>query len=304
MAGFANVGEWADAADAGQGWIASYCKVPSAVATITGQWFDFSTAARNPAPNYYASEPSVAAVLEGYKGIYHGGDVAPASKYVHRWTTMTGASAQNSTAARNVNMILCDYLLYYPFLDMDAAGEDQIMENTVTLPRYADGEGVRIMAVAQAATLGGGQFTVTYTNQDGTPGRVTPNHFCPAAQPSGALVSATTIAAGVHPFLTLQAGDTGVRSIESVNFSLANGGLVAFVLVKPLLNQSQVDESRRTTSGTLESFGCATEIEGIRQRAGPGERVYDGAYLMFIGQATTGSVASAQFCGLLETVWG
>ena len=40
-------------------------------------------------------------------------------------------------------------------------------------------------------------------------------------------------AAGTLPFVGLQTGDTGVRSIESVTFSVAGGGLVCLVIVKP-----------------------------------------------------------------------
>jgi hypothetical protein len=186
---------------------------------------------------------------------------------------------------------------------MDAASEDQIMDNTVVLPRSSTGDGVKIMMVAQTPTVGGGQFTMTYTNQDGTPGRVTPVHFCAAAQPIGALVSATTNAAGVHPFIALQSGDTGVRSIESINFSVANGGLCALVMVKPIINLYSREESRRTTTGTIESFGSAVEKETLSRTGGAGQRIEDGAYLSFIGQTSAGSISAAQMVGTLETIW-
>jgi len=117
MAGFRNVRAYADAIDTGQGWISSFRKVP-AVTTIAGQWFDFSGAAGNPVPNYFASEPLAAATLEPYKGILHGPDVAPAKKYIHRVTTAIAGAA----ATGNVEQIFCDYLLYYPFIDMDRGG--------------------------------------------------------------------------------------------------------------------------------------------------------------------------------------
>lgn len=76
--------------------------------------------------------------------------------------------------------ILCDYLLYYPFVDMSiAGGEFQPMVNdTASLTRYTDGEGVQIMAVEVASQIGSSQFYVTYTNQDGVAGRVTPTITC------------------------------------------------------------------------------------------------------------------------------
>ena len=37
---------------------------------------------------------------------------------------------------------LLDYLMFYPLIDLDDDVE-QVMDNTVTLPRYDDGAGVR-----------------------------------------------------------------------------------------------------------------------------------------------------------------
>lgn len=301
MPGFRNISEWAAAAEGGQNWLTQFRKVP-AVATIAGQWFDFSTAAGNPVPNYYASAPLVAAELESRKGIYHGANVSPAKKFLQRMTVMNGAAGVTTTTSQNLGLYLLDYLLYYPFIDMDAAGEDQVMDNTVPLSRYTDGKGVMMMLIAQAQTIGGGAFTVGYTNQDGVAGRVTPACLCAAAQPYGALVSAVTNAAGVCPFIPLQEGDTGVRSVESINFSVANGGLAALVLVRPLDRLHSAEESRRTTAGTIESFGSAVESEAISMRAGA-VQIQDGAYLNFIGQTIAGTIAGMQLVGTLETVW-
>lgn len=287
MAGFRNIAQWAQSATTGKNWISSFRKVP-AVTTIAGQWFDFSTAAGNPVPNYYASSPLTAATLEADKGIIHGSNVSPDKKYIHRITFMNSGAATTA----NLPVYFLDYLLYYPFIDMDAAGEDQSMTNTITLPRHATGEGVQMMLVAQATTIGGGRFTVNYTNSNGEAGRVSQNHFCAAAQNTGALVSAISNAAGVNPFLALQAGDTGVRSVQSINFSIANGGLAALVLVKPL-----------QTLQSFENNGQPVERENVRQNSIPPE-IQDGAFLSFIGQTTGGTVAAGVFAGTLETVWG
>lgn len=285
MAGFANVAQWADSATTGKCWLSSFRKVTS-VALVARQWFDFSTCSGNPVPNYYASSPLTAETLDSYKGIIHGPPVSPSKKYIHRILLMNASGATTA----NFPVYFLDYLLYYPFIDLDAAGEDQSMINTVTLPRYSDGAGVQMMMVAQASTLGGGQFTVTYTNQDGVT-KTTPNHFCGAAQNTGALVQATTAAAGVQPFISLAAGDTGVRNIQSVNFSLANGGLAAIVLVKPL-----------QTIWSIENTGSPVERENVRENYAPPE-IKDGAFLGFIGHSIGGSGAGMLISGILETVW-
>jgi len=38
-----------------------------------------------------------------------------------------------------ITMVMCDYLLFYPQVDMDSV-DPQAMDNTVTLPRYESGE--------------------------------------------------------------------------------------------------------------------------------------------------------------------
>ena len=293
MTGFRNVRAYADSIETGQGWISSVRKVP-AVTTIAGQWFDFSGAAGNPVPNYFASEPLVAATLDSYKGILHGPDVSPSKKYIHRIT----AAIAGAAASGNVEQIWCDYLLYYPFIDMDAAGEEQLLTNDVVLPRWATGSGVKMVLLAQAATIGSGQFTVNYTNSDGVAGRVTPNQFCAAAQPSGAVVNAETAAAGLKPFVSLQSGDKGVRSVQSITFSTANGGLAALVLVKP-----QQRHYHREPSATA-AEGSPSEMESMRERAGLSPEIQDGAFLSFIGRTAAGSASGAAYTGILETVWG
>jgi hypothetical protein len=300
MSGFHTIGDIRDAIDAGQQWISSFNKSPPAVATIAGQWFDLSTGARNPVPNYYASSPLEAATLNSDKGIIHGPDVAPLKKFVKSLMLVNAASGAAVTTSQNMPMILCDIVMYYPYIDLDAAGEVQILTNDIALPRYQDGAGLRMMLIAQAATLGGGKFTVNYTNSDGLAARTTPEVFCPAAGPTGSLQSATVNAAGVHPWLPFQSGDRGVRSCQSVTVDVANGGLGALCIVKPLLEFHSMEESRQ--SATPESIGSAVEVEAITLKPGAAE-IKDNAFLTIIGQGTAGTIASAGFVGILETIW-
>ena len=301
MAGFKNIRAWVDSAtDDGKGWISVFRKVPAATATIAGQWFDYSQGSGIPVPNYYASSPLVAARLDGGKGIWVP-SVTPESMFLRKVVAMTAASGVTVATSQNQTLILLDYLLYYPFIDMDASGEEQGLFNTLTLPRYTTGAGVKMMIVAQAPTVGGGNFTVRYTNQAGVE-KTSPLTYCVAAQPSGGLVSAVTVAAGISPFIPLAEGDTGVRSIQGITMNVANGGLAALVLVKVIETTYVREECRRPTSSPTESYGDASELERIRMLAGA-PRVYDGAFLGFIGWTQAGSVASAPLVGFLETVW-
>ena len=170
--GFANVGALVDAELAGQVNRFSFRKVP-AVVTGQGTWYDYSMAPGNPSPQYYAATPLTAQTLSRSAdgGLQHGGNVSPATKYLRR-ISMSCVTAGGAVQ----RMYLLDYLLFYPFVDMGTP-DAQAMVNTQVLTRYTDGEGVQMMAVLVAPHgLVGDSFFVTYTNQDGTAGRVTPLH--------------------------------------------------------------------------------------------------------------------------------
>jgi hypothetical protein len=285
MPGFKNIRAYVDANLSGGYHITGYRKVPSQ-ATAAGNWCDLSMASGNPVPNYYASSPLTAATLDFEKGIWHGTACAPAQKHLRNFVCMT----PTANAIPSYWMLL-DYLLYYPFIDMDAVGEQQDMINTVTLPRYATGAGVRMMAVNVAPTVGGGQFFVTYTNQAGVAGRVTPTQFCSTSTNIASLTAATQVNFGFQPFIPLQDGDSGVRSVESVTFTVANGGLMALVLVHPIRNI------------TLRDINAPTEKESVREIPDT-PRVYDGAYLNMIGMTPVGTIAGGLIAGYAEFVWG
>jgi hypothetical protein len=297
--GFETVKAWADSEEAGRSWLSFFRKVPSSTATIGGQWFDYSTASGVPVPNYYASSPLTAATLEAEKGIYVPEQLT--DRYLKRTWVMSAAASVTGTTNQNQQLMLLDYLLYYPFIDLDAAGEEQIMDNTVALPRFTDGKGVQMMLVAQAPTVGGGQFTVKYIDTNNVE-RTTAVQFCAAAQPSGALVSAVGAAAGLSPFIPLVANGLGVKRVVSMTMNVANGGLAALVLVKPVDMAYAREECRRPTSSPTESYGDAQEQERIRMRAGA-PRLEAGGFFGWIGNTPAGSLASAPLVGMIESFW-
>lgn len=296
-----NVAAWAASDQEGRSWLSFFRKVPASSATIAGQWFDYATAGGIPVPNYYASTPLAAATLDQNNGIYVNPLAAGATRYLKSTIVMSAAASVTGTTNQNQPLMLLDYLLYYPFVDLDAAGEDQALDNTVALPRYADGAGVQMMLVAQAPTVGGGSFTVVFDDADGVE-RTTEVVYCAAAQPSGALVSAVRAAGGVGPFIPLPANCRGVRRAKIVNMAVSNGGLAALVLVKPIETTYVREEARRPTSSPTESYGDATELERVRQRAGA-PQIHGEAFLGWIGRGVAGSLASAPLVGLIETFW-
>ena len=280
--GFSYVGALGNAAAEGRSHFCSIRKVP-AQATVAGNWYDLSLSAGNPKPNYYASSPLAAAVLDGFDGIFHGDAKSPYSKHLANWLLMT------PTAAFVGQYKLLDYLLYYPFIDGDAAGDTQTLDNTVTLPRYADGDNVQVMAVVVAPTTGGGSFTVSYVDKDDV------------ARTSGT-ISANVTAANIGTLATsdqgqvsggqifLPRGGQGIKRLTAVNVIAPIGGLLSLVLVKPLADSA------------IREINTAKEINFFRD-APILPRIYDGAYLNMICNPA-GSVAAGLLTGNMNFVWG
>lgn len=295
---FRNVAKWAASPDIGKWHIATFRKQVSSAATLANDFVDYTSFSGNPPANFYASTPLAAALVESKYGI----DIPAIDQFLKRITVMSAAASATGTTNQNQRLALLDYLLYYPFIDTDAIGEQQGMVQSAALPRYATGEGVQIMAVAQSVSSTVGTFTVSYTNSDGVSGRTSQATFTKAVAGSGTLVSSTSNAvAGSQMFIQLQAGDKGVRKIDSVTFSAGGGGIMALVLVKPLYNFYSTQECRRTTSGNLESYGAASQFETVLH--GPPIKILAGAVLGVTGLGNAGSLASSVLVGTLETTW-
>jgi len=286
VVGFANVKALAEAELAGQGTYSTWRKSPSQASTA-GVWFDLSMSPGNPAPQYYAAAPMVARTLtqSADGGLYHGGAVSPSSKHLKRVTALTATAT-----ALPMPMILCDYLLFYPFVD-EGSTDEQLLDNTVTLSRYADGAGVQVMAVSVAGRTGGQTFRFTYTNQDGVSGQVSRTVKQNTAAANGNVVTtdrAVVDCAG--PFIPLQTGDTGVRSIESVQMiSGPDVGLFSLVLVKPLAQMSIRGIDAPVEVNYFTDFGQLPVIT-------------DDAYLNFLA-LPQGTLAATAIHGDLTTVW-
>lgn len=283
MVGFLNIGGVVDAYEAGREVFASIRKVPSQ-ATTAGWWADLSMAAGNPPPNYYANAPLEARTLDPYDGIYHGPDQSPASLHLHKLGLVT------PTAAMVGWYMLLDYLLYYPFVDTDSTDAQALDNTTAQLTRYTDGAGVQVMAVALTPSTGGGRFTFTYVNQDGVT-KTSPVQVCSITSANiASIVTSQQAVAGMPggPFLLLASGDTGVRSITSVQFTAPNGGLVALALVRPLVGLA------------IREINTMAELHTVQTRPMP--RVENTAYLGMICNVA-GSIAAGTLTGYVNFVW-
>jgi hypothetical protein len=284
MAGFRNFKELVDAEEGGNSDFWSFRKSCVVLAGL-GSWFDFSMSQGNPIANYYAATPMTAAQMSwsNNNGIRHGGNVAPAKKFLKQLTVM-----RVGTAGRYLRGMLCDYLLYYPFCDMSETDEQEL-DNTVTLSRYVDGVGVRIMPVIGAAQNGNINMRCRYTNCEGVAGLYTP--WCRVTTSSAVGLIATTqpnLVESAGPFLPLNGTCRGVRAIESVQFQAFDVGLITLVLVRPLCNWSTLD---------------ATPCEVNFPKDNPAmPQIMDDAYLNLIACAY-GTAENRTIHGNITTVW-
>lgn len=259
---------------------------------LANTWTDFSYAAGNPVANYYAAAPLTSAKLAGTDGIDTG--PAPAvglTKYVHKALIMP----PSSTNIGITEWILHDVVMFYPFIDGD--GADQAMVQSAVMDRY-NGEGCRVIVVSQGTGVGIADVTMTYTNSKGVAGRICTNTLNFAATP-GSLASSTpantvyTFPCG--PFLTLQAGDGGVSSIQRVNVLSSAGGIAAFVIVRPLVRMGGFE-------ALVNGIAAPIEIDTLIDR-GELEKIESGAYLGILGRGTTAgtpAITSAE----ITTIWG
>lgn len=250
--------------------------------TAQGITSDLSMAPGNPRANYYTGTELTATPLDYHKGLWHGGDVEPKQKYLH-----TVSLLAVSSAIAPCRIIICDYLLFYPLIDMDSLDE-QFLDNTVQLPRYSDGYGVMGFLVATNPFSGGATFYINYTNHKGEDNRivrVTSN----TATNIGTIVH-SGIGVGMYgAFLPTITGDY-IRSVQSITFLGSNGGLGALVLCKPL-----VDLYIRETN-------APAEWDLIRMCGGKLPIIYDGAYISMLIQPN-GNASGQLLTGDMTFIW-
>lgn len=262
----------------GEYWTSFFHKTGSPILTGAGVWADLSMAAGTPKYNAYVGTQNEGTPMLGVgnNGIYAGpGISASMTKHISS-VNIQSASATLAPA----HFVLCDYLYSYPLTDMDMT-DIQVMDNSVaTVPRYADGLGVRAMLVTTTPQTGVAQCVVTYTNSDGVTGRATSVY---TAISNTGLIQGAQAASGAanaqSPFIPLASGDKGIRVIESVQMLSSAGGFCAVVLVKPLLNIQLYEKN------------TVSEIDYLMQRPSL-PRVLDGAYLNFVFTSGVTAVSS------------
>lgn len=281
--GFTRVKELVDESYlAGKSWYTAFRKVPPAV-SVRGTYIDLSVAPGWPRANYYQGDDLLATVFPESRSLWHGGAVTPATKHLHKFSVFSA-----SAGVVPARFILADYLLFYPTIDMDSI-EEQTLTTVTTLPRYTTGDGVKMMLVATNPYTGGGSFFVEYTNSDGVGGRMTPIMTSNTATTIGTIIHTGPNSGSGGPFLPLQAGDHGVRSVQKITFTVGNGGLAALALVYPIADLLAQDAL------------CFSEFDFLAMKPAL-PRIYDGATLNVLA-AVNGSAAGQTIMGEIQLIW-
>ena len=289
MAGFRNARDISDAQDAGRYLYRSFRKQATQT-TGSGIWFDLSMSPGNPVPNYYIGAAGAFTPLKRSTdgGLDHGPSVGQfgKKKFLRKLMALT-----TSATAAPLTVLMLDYIGFYGFIDQSVTDE-QALDNTLSPTRYQDGRGVQLMPVVVAGQAGGQTFTVKYTNQDGVSGRVTAPTIMTTQSVNGTILHSA--AAGVMtggPFLPLQAGDSGVRFVESVTIGgIGDVGLFALAMVKPLATLD------------IRGIDAPTEIDYLTDCGCSLPEIQDDAYLNFT-VLPIGSLSGSPIFGIIETTF-
>jgi len=278
----------------GKKWRADFNKTVANGAYSAGAWYDLSVLSGSPVANTYSGTALTAQAPDESSGwgIYHGGNVSTDTKHL-----IKAVAIGNTATASPGTLLLVDVCLYYPGINTTLATQ-QNMTNSTSLTRYTNGVGLRpymVMTVASGANTP--SLAMSYTRQD-TGGTDTGR----ALGATTNLVASSGIGRFPHsgiaannrgPFLPLQSGDTGIRSVQSVTITTphATTGTAALVLCRPLV------EIPLGIANVPTIMDFLTQVPSLPQ-------VADGACLNLLyqpaGAAANGSIIS----GSLEFVWG
>ena len=205
------------------------------------------------------------------------------------------AYTASSTAAPGV-LMLVDQVAMFTLSSVTTTGA-QSFTGTQTLPRYATGAGLQAFIVP-SVVMGSGTPTIrlNYTNAAGVAGRLTPaSPLLPTSNgsnPVGEIIYSGTGGGKYGPFMPLAAGDTGIRSIETINLSATHtSGSLVVVLCKPIYTLP------------LTTVGVASERDLVNQLPSM-PRIFDGANLHWLYYAGAATPVNSSFYGNMDVAWG
>lgn len=207
----------------------------------------------------------------------------------------------NNASQASIDFCLYDLVGYYPLIDGDST-DPQDMDNSLTLPRYTNGEGLQLVMVNHVApAVQGGTMLLDYTDSQGIDHTVTRNVGTTGINTvcSGVQASAATITGPLT--ISLGAGVTGIRSVNRVTYTVPPGGLHCLYVIKPLAKFKHYHDAllQADTSGVK----SAIEVDFALKDGWRMPVVKDGAHLSFFYRPNGGG-RSVTFFGQFDFLWG
>lgn len=278
MAGFATEADLRTALDAQNLFMESYYKTTGASGANMNTTSSWRLGTRPAAGADPATTPGTA--YNSTAGGIVFPDTSPLRKFLINWHGRTDQASPGGN-------LIYDRLVGVSGIAMNSTGDKTI--NSTALTRYTDGVGVEVyLEVTTAGTTTAPTLTMSsYTNQDGT-----------ATRAGGAITfpTATLNANALVGPLPLQAGDTGVRSVEKLNVSVAGGGsgVVNVILVKHIATIGAGEPAAQLVRQTTERQSPYPFY--------PPVRIFDGATLMLMSRHN--ATSSATLDGTLTVIFG
>lgn len=199
--------------------------------------------------------------------------------------------SNQSTYNGPISVALFDLLGYYPLIDGDSNDLQECI-NDASLPRYTDGLGVVAVMVNHIAPgVQNGVTIIGYTDSDDVDRTVTvdiPNNgqnlVCSGASPSAGAASST---------YGLPLPGRGIKRINTVQHSIAPGGLHCIYLIRPL------------GSMVLGDNLVTAEKSFITEKGFAPPRIHDGAWLGWFDMLAAGTTArTVAWFGNFTFAWG
>lgn len=229
-------------------------------------------------------------------GMQHGGD--PGGAATKHLLSIGGSLVAAAGAPWQLKLV--DLIGYYRLSGTDVTGTGARALTGTPTHRYANGAGVQACVVSVTApTAGGPNLTASsYTNAAGTASRVfqgTPSMGAAADAYATRVLHSGNAAGRYGPFMPMQGGDTGVRSIQSLTLSggtaYTGSGVLAVCLVKPLADISI------PVSGMWSERDLVNQINSM-------PRIADGACLVWMLFGTGATTANSPLTTALDVAWG
>lgn len=198
----------------------------SSVTTVAAAWHSLSSVSGGlPGAMSYTNIPGGAAHTRANAGAWSLGMSNPGGSNKKYLLTLGWSAVQQ------VNMLMLVDLLVAAANISCNSGSSPYTINTTALTRYTSGAGV-MMTFEVTTALSGTADNVnvsSYTNQAGTGSHATGAIALTTSAIVGRLLPIAT-----GPFVALQSGDYGVKSVETITMSGANTGVLCLNLYFPL----------------------------------------------------------------------